>query len=270
MTTTEIALDGPISLHARAAHGTLTVLAEEGISRAVVSIESHQKDSDIAERTVVVLRGSTLVVATPRRGGVFDFAVFGGPSRDRDAVDIRITVPAGTEMKLSSYTAPITVVGRSGSTDVTTGAADIDLDSVDGHLRLRFGSGAAHVARVTGSVEARSGKGRAHFEDIGGDLSAATGSGSLEVGTISGAVRTRTGAGSATLSAVFGDVDLASGSGGVEIGLPAGRDARLDVTTGSGRVRSELPVDDAPSGSGRTVSIRARTGSGDIRLFRAS
>ena len=40
--------------------------------------------------------------------------------------------------------------------------------------------------------------------------------------------------------------------------------------TGSGRVNSELPITDAPAATGDPITVRARTGSGDVRLFRAA
>ncbi|MDP9092766.1 MAG: DUF4097 family beta strand repeat-containing protein [Actinomycetota bacterium] len=270
MTTTNIPLDGPINLHARAGHGSLTVTAEDGVSEAMVTLEPNLEDSDVAQRTSVELRGHTLFVTAPRRGGIFDTGLFGGPSRDRDDMDITITVPSGTAMKLSSFTADIRVLGRSGSADIASGASDVELAEIDGDLRLRLASGTAHVVQVTGSVEARSGSGVATFGEIGGSLSSGCGSGRLEVGIVRGDVRSRSGSGTALLGAVYGDVDLSSGSGQVEIGLPAGHSVRLDVTTGSGRVNSELPIEDAPTEAGPKLSIRARTGSGNIRLFRAA
>jgi hypothetical protein len=69
---------------------------------------------------------------------------------------------------------------------------------------------------------------------------------------------------------VHGDVDLATGSGALEIGLPTGVTARLDVHSGSGRVNSDLPVADHPASAQDAITIRAKTGSGDVRLFRAA
>ncbi len=69
---------------------------------------------------------------------------------------------------------------------------------------------------------------------------------------------------------MHGDVDLATGSGGLEIGLPIGITARLDVHSGSGNVSSELPVDDKPTSTNDAITVRAKTGSGDVRLFRAA
>jgi hypothetical protein len=46
--------------------------------------------------------------------------------------------------------------------------------------------------------------------------------------------------------------------------------ARLDVMTGSGQLRSDLPVADTPNPAARAISVRARTGSGDVHLVRAA
>jgi hypothetical protein len=268
--STTFALDGPINLHARVAHGSLTVRAAESISEAEVRLSPRKKGSDIIERTTVEMQGPTLTVTTPRRGGVFDLGVFGGgPFTARDEVDVTITVPAGTALHLVTYTAPIVVEGRSGSADVATGAAGITLDHVDGDLRLRFGSGSARTERVTGSAQVRSGSGDASFGQVGGSLVSGCGSGNLDVDAVHGKVRSRTGSGSARLGVVYSDVDLSSGSGGVEIGLAPGHAAQLNVVTGSGKIRSDLPVDERPRHGSPQIAIRARTGSGDVRLFRA-
>jgi hypothetical protein len=63
---------------------------------------------------------------------------------------------------------------------------------------------------------------------------------------------------------------VARGSGSIAIGLPAGQPARLDVTTGSGRVDSDLPIEDSPATQHNPITVRARTGSGNVRLFRAA
>src|SRR6059058_2205935 len=60
-------------------------------------------------------------------------------SRARDQVDITVRVPSGTAMKISSFTGAITMHGRAGGADIATGVAPIDLDVIDGDLRLRYG-----------------------------------------------------------------------------------------------------------------------------------
>jgi hypothetical protein len=222
---------------------------------------------DVLDQTVVVMAGQTLTVNAPRQGGVFDLPVFGRKGR---SLDVHVVVPTGTPVKVSTFTAPITIVGRVGDADIAFGSADVALRDVDGDLRLRFGNGTARVVNVTGSVHLRSGSGSARFGEIGGALEAGCGTGDLEVHRVRGKVRTRCGSGSALLGEVHGDVDVASGSGELQIGLPSGVTARLDVSTGAGRVTSDFPIEDGPRSPKDAINLRARTGSGDVRLFRAA
>jgi DUF4097 and DUF4098 domain-containing protein YvlB len=268
MPSTTYPLTGPIELAVRIGRGSLTVHERDDVTEATVTIEPLSPGSDLIDRSLIELRGSTLVVALPRQGGIFDLPIFG--QRNRDAADVVVTVPSGTQLKVTSFTAPITVDGRCGNADIAAGSASIDLDDVDGDLRVRLGSGSARARRITRTVEARSGSGDIDLGEVGGALTTACGSGHLEVAVAHGPVRFRSGSGGANLAAVHADVDVASGSGGLAIGLPSGRPARLDVTTGSGRVASDLPIENAPSTTGTPITIRARTGSGEVRLFRAA
>ncbi|HSY15754.1 MAG TPA: hypothetical protein VK816_07195 [Jatrophihabitantaceae bacterium] len=265
MTTKTFAITKPIDLVGRIGHGSFRVTAQDGITEAIVTLTARTHPSEILDRMTVELRGATLQVVAPRQGGIFDLL-----GRGHDAIDVEVTVPSGTPLKISSFTADVTVIGRCGNADIAAGAAGVDADCVDGDLRLRYGSGNCHVERVTGAVNARSGSGTASFGEVGGALTSACGTGRLEVGTARGAVRFRAGSGGATLGAIYGDVDLASGSGELSIGVPAGVSARLDLITGSGRVDPRLPVSQASAGGGRAIMIRARTGSGDVHLFRAA
>lgn len=269
MSTKTFPLSGPINLQVRIAHGSVAVEAVDGLTEASVDIESRSNNSDALSQIVVDLDGPTLVVRAPRQGGLFDLPFLG--RGNRDAVDVKVRVPSGTAMQVVTFTAPVTVHGRCGGADIACGAADLSLDHVDGDLRLRFGSGSARALKVTGSVELRSGAGNADLGEVSGGISAGCGSGSIEVGIAHGAIRSRIGSGSARIGAAHNDVDVVSGSGNVQIGLPEGVTARLDVTSGSGRVESELPIEDAPRATkARAITLRARTGSGTVRLFRAA
>ena len=271
MTTKTFAVSGPLAFHARVNHGSLTVEMRDDLAEASVTLVPRSGGSDVIDRITVELRGSVLAVVAPRQGGIFDLPIFAGRScRERDAVDIAVVVPSGTTVKASSFTAEITVTGRCGTADIASAVGGIRLDDVDGELRLRYGNGTAAAQRVSGSVESRSGSGSLTLGSVAGSVNAACGSGRIEVGAVHGSVRTRAGSGEAQLNEVHGDVNVVSGSGGFSIGLPAGLRARLDVTTGSGRVSSDLPIEDAPSGDGTSITVRARTGSGNIRLFRAA
>lgn len=271
MTNQSFELSGPINLDCRIGHGSVFVRAEEGATQASVSLTARRSGSDVVERTTVEMRGPTLVVSGPLpRGGLFDVSVLTRRARDHDGMDVEITVPAGTAMRINSHAADIVVAGRSGSAEIATGSASTRLDEVDGDLRLRYGSGPAFVRCVKGSVEAKLGSGRLEMGEVGGALDVTCGSGNLQVGVAHGAVRLRTGSGDAAIDVAESDVDLTSGSGDLSIGLRPGHSARLDVLTGSGRLHSELSVEEMPPNDAAPATIRARTGSGDVHLRRAA
>jgi Putative adhesin len=266
MTTKTFAVTKPITLVARIGHGSFRVTAVDGRTEASVTLTARTGSSEALGATTVELNGATLQITGPRQGGIFD--VFG--ARKHDAIDVEVIVPSGTALKISSFTADVTVVGRCGAADLASAASNVVADIVDGDLRLRVGSGNCQVGRISGSVHCRSGSGTVQLGEVGGAVSCASGSGRLEVSESHGAVRFRTGSGGATLDAIHGNVDLATGSGELRVGVPAGVSARLDLTTGAGQVDSQLPITERSSGSGRAVTIRARTGSGDVHLFRAA
>ena len=271
MTTSSFPVSGPIDLQIRLGFGSVTVHADDGVREATVALTPRDPDSDYASRTVVELRQRTLIVHGPKpRGTLFDIPVFTGRRSDRDALDVEITVPAGTTMKIGSWGADVVVTGRAGTADIASGSTTVTLEHVDGDLRLRYGSGPARVQRVSGDVVVRAGSGDTTFGEVAGSVEFGCGSGNLEVGVAGGRVRMRTGSGQMSIGSAGGDVDFTGGSGAVSVGLRRGQSARLDVMTGSGQVRSDLPVEDrAPADTARAITIKARTGSGDVRIFRA-
>lgn len=263
MATTTFPTSPGMRLDLRISHGTVTVIAVDDAPEATVEVSGAG-----AARLTSTLKSSTLVVTMPRQGGIFDLPFLG--RRDRDEVDVVVTVPTATPVRIATFTADVSVRGEVGDADVATATGPIAVERVRGDLRLRFGSGRAEIGVVTGTVQARSGQGSARFDEVGGALTSACGSGELVVGAAHGPVRSRAGTGTAELRAVHADVDLVTGSGSVTIGLPSGVPARLDIVTASGHVDSDLPVDDARTASGDPIGVRVRSGSGDVRLVRAA
>jgi hypothetical protein len=269
--TKTFALTGPINLSVRLGRGSVTVHTRDDLEAATVDLAPNPGAEELAEQIVAVLVGPTLTIALPRDGRLADIvSVWSHRQRTRDCVAVTVTVPTGTALKIATTHAPVTVNGRCGGVDVSTGSGAIALDHVDGDLLLRYGSAGSRVDRVSGSVKVQHGAGEARFGTIEGSLEHGCGRGLLDVGEVHGTVRSRNGSGGARLAAVHGDVDLATGSGAMSIGLPAGAAAHVKATTGSGRVHSDLPIDDRPKlATSRTITVRALTGSGDIELFRA-
>jgi len=267
-TATAFPLTGPINLMVRIGHGSVTVAARDGLTEATVGLAPRQPGTHVTDRVFVGMHGPTLVVAQRRHSRRGDS--FGGWRRGRDEIDVTIEIPTGTAVKIATAGADISVTGRCGGADVATGAANISLEALDGDLRLRYGTGECRIGTVTGSVHLRAGAGSAHLAEVGGRLECGFGSGELVADVVRGDVRSRASSGSAEVGAAYGDVDIASGSGSITLGVPAGISARLSVTTGSGQLQSDLPVEQGPAPGARTITVRARTGSGNVRLQRAA
>lgn len=264
--TTTFPVDGPIVVQVRL-HGDVHVEALDGLTETSVVLSPRDSTGDALERTVVELSRSTLVVAGPRGIGLAARLV--NRLRDRDTVDARILVPSGSTLRITTMSGDIAVSGSSGDADLATGTAGIRVERIVGNLRLRVGSGDSDVGPVSGSMSAQAGSGSVRIAEVGGGLDCQFGSGNLVAGAAGGSVRSRAGSGDVQVDAVHGDVDVASGSGSITLGLPSGVSARLDVTTGSGQLHTDLPVEQAPAEGARAINVRARTGSGDVRLVRA-
>jgi hypothetical protein len=266
--TTTFPLDGPVALKLRLGHGSISVAAKDDLHEAVVRLSPRSNRTDILNRVTVEMREATLMVTGPRQGGLTD--LIGGLRRERDRIDTLIEVPTGTAISIAAASEAITVTGHCGDTDIATGSARITLDTVAGNLRLRYGNGNARISAVTGTAQLSAGNGMVHFGDVGGALEWNFGRGELVVDAIHGGVRGRAGAASTQIGAAYGDVDVAFGSGPISVGVPTSVSARVDIATGTGQVRSDFPVEQTATTAARTISVRARTGRGDIHLRRAA
>ena len=68
---------------------------------------------------------------------------------------------------------------------------------------------------------------------------------------------------------VRGPIEMHTTFGDLDVGVRAGPAVWLDVSAGTGSVRSELEAADRPGPSDETVAIRGSTGFGDVVLRRA-
>ncbi len=160
----------------------------------------------------------------------------------------------------------LTVDSSSGSIELTTDAAELEVDTASGDARIRH----------SGELK------KADFDTASGAVDAVLGDvGELGAGSASGrmAISARS-LDTAELSSASGNIRLAcestpanveidTASGSVELTLPKNADFRMEVDTASGKFRSEIPLamqdDEYLAGSGRG-EIEISTASGDITL----
>ena len=77
------------------------------------------------------------------------------------------------------------------------------------------------------------------------------------------------GSGDISVPSTSGSLDLRSASGAITVGVADNLPAWLDLHSVSGDVRIAMDTSDAPEPGEPYVSIKARTASGDIAIYRA-
>lgn len=222
----------------------------------------------------------------------------GGPEAWAEVV---VRVPVGRKVTVQLGAGSAAAQDVDADLRLNTRGGDVTAERTRGRLAIGSGSGDVHVRGAQGAeVRVGTGSGDVEVRDLRADrIDVGTGSGDVNGGGLDGgdvklgagsgdfrldAVRARTlrigtGSGSADVG-VGGDLQEArvgTGSGDVTLRVPANFGATLDVSTGSGDVHSDLPLQLTRTdrhhitgriGDGR-ASIRVSTGSGDVRVVPA-
>lgn len=183
---------------------------------------------------------------------------------------IRIGVPVGTALTARTGSADITASTPLGRCRLVTGSGDISLTGAD-DLDVTSGSGSVSVGSLGGSsARVTSGSGDIVVGEASCAITAKSGSGDLLVRTLRSAdLRASSGSGDISVPAASGSVDLRSASGALTIGIADGLTAWLDLSSTSGAVRVAMDACNAPGQGEPYVSVRARTASGEIAVYRA-
>jgi hypothetical protein len=184
---------------------------------------------------------------------------------------VTVWAPAGSRVTARTGAGDVAVGGRAGGATVRTGAGTAEVGDVSGDADITTGSGDVAVGAVGGRARIRTGSGAVRVAAIGGTSDVKAGSGDVSLGEVAADVGVRTGTGAVHVAdARAGRVELTSGSGGLRIGIHAGVLAELDLSSGSGRARSELDVSHTAPAREPALRLRGRTASGDVLVTRAS
>jgi hypothetical protein len=204
-------------------------------------------------------------------------------------VQVRIVLPLGTDVDVTTASAPIQVHGLVGRATFKTASGSIVGDDAAGSVRAKSASGSIALGSVEGEVSAQSASGdvrigvaarRAVLSTISGtievaaataDVEAKTTSGRIDLGALHADVAASTVSGNIRVASQHrGRVQIRTVSGDVTVGIAEKVSLRVDVDSISGRIRSEIPIGDALPGEGAVpmVSVVARTVSGDVTLER--
>ncbi|HYA00414.1 MAG TPA: DUF4097 family beta strand repeat-containing protein [Candidatus Binatia bacterium] len=239
-------------------------------------------DVTAAVQTTVDCAGGNLLVRAPRRW--LRYTPLGWR---RGSVDVEISLPAGSSLRVDASLAAIRCAGSLGQCELRTREGEIMLDAT-GPLRARTGGGDITVERARGRVEARTASGTIRIGAVAGPGVIRNSTGDTWVGEATGGLRVSSASGKVSVDRAHSDVaaktaygdihlgEVAHGAivaetrwGRVDVGVRTGVAAWLDLQTQSGTVLNDLEGAGPPQPGEDTVEVRARTPHGDITVRRS-
>ena len=197
------------------------------------------------------------------------------------SIDYEVTVPADTTVRTKSGSGDQTIEGTHGNAEIQTGSGDVRLANLEGEIRVQTGSGDVRAREIAGSVRGGTGSGDVEIEETGaGDIDLHTGSGNITARGVQGSFHGETGSGEITAEGKqSGTWDARTGSGNVRLRLPADAAFDADISTSSGTIEVNSPIEMTVQGRvtdahkslhgkvrGGGPLLRVHTGSGDIHI----
>jgi DUF4097 and DUF4098 domain-containing protein YvlB len=246
----------PVDLRIKLASGSITVLATDTATSTVEVTPIDDDAREVADSTTVRLDGHRLTIETPERRQIL--------SIKRRRINVTVTVPSGSSLTTRTASATVAATGRYATVEAHSASGTIDVDQVDGDVEAHVASGDVTIGSGR-AVSAHSASGDIRIGHATGDVDIKCASGKIRVGVAEGSVRARTASGDISIEeARTGTVALEVASGDLRIGVRTGVTAHLDLRSVSGRIRSELPVEDAAPDGGAPLEIKARSTSGNV------
>ena len=254
----------PVDLQVRNAAGTVTVTAAD-VATSTVEVEAIDDTPEAhalaADTSADLSDSGRLTVGVPDRRGL---------RSSTHRVAVTVTVPTGSSLASKTASATVVTTGRFAATSAHGASGTVRLDRTDGPVDVHLASGDVTIA-AAGSVRVQSASGGVEVGRATGDVDVHSVSGDVRIGVAERSVRAKVVSGSVTVSeAVSGSVTVSATSGALTLGVRRGVAARLDLSSVSGRVRSELAVEDTAPDGGAPLEIRGRTVSGSITVRSAA
>jgi hypothetical protein len=273
----------PAKLRINLPFGRITVTAEE---TAVTRVDLTARNGDAnalewIEQAEIFQLGDEIVVRGPKlRFQLFN--LWGG------SIEASVHAPLDSDASLSIGAGRVETIGRFAVVRANTGAGNVHVAECD-EAHVHTGAGNIDIAAVSTSVEAKTGAGNVKIGKVGADAEISTAAGNTRIEEIAGAARMKTAHGNIEIGAAGDSLDAftSSGnvrvsradhgyvrartvSGGVSVGVANGVAAHLDLSTVSGRVRSELEASGAPADGEQRIELVLSTVSGNVSVARAA
>lgn len=251
--------------------GLVEILPTDGEKTQATIDVDHGDEGDVVFEVV----NGELIVNTPKN------------ARRGPEVTVRISTPAVLNTRIKTGSGDITARMPLGETRLESGSGEIRAQRVEGDLAATTGSGDIRVGYAAKAVRARTGSGLIDIGETVGNTALSTGSGDVRVGDAAGPTTVKVGSGDITIERIrdhsvatsgSGDVRVESAegpsvraetaNGDVQIGVPDGVPTYLDLKTVTGQIRCELEPGGKPADGEHSLTLRARTVSGDITVVR--
>lgn len=223
--------------------------AEELLDRVEITADAGGEGSPVRLRVTVP------------KGGMFRTPSFA----------VHVSTPPDARVRVAVASADVDLQGRFGRADLTTASGEIGAEHC-AELQLRSASGDARIGTVAGSATVGTASGEVRLAEALCGLTAHTASGDVTVERTAGPVSISTASGDVSVGAAgAGRLGIRTVSGDATIGVVPGLRLWLDLSSVSGRMRSELDEDAAGAGDGPPqLTLTLRSVSGDLRIERAA
>jgi hypothetical protein len=176
-----------------------------------------------------------------------------------NSVDVRARYPENCDCNASiRFEVKVPRNGIYKFENISSVSGDVEVTGVNGDLRAKSVSGNVTVKGITGAVNATAVSGNVYVGENNGVVSGKSTSGNVEVEILQ-----LTGA---------GDMEFASVSGNVRVKLPANLDADVRMSTLSGGLKTDFPlqIEEPERGPGRRATGRIGGGSRNLKLSSTS
>ena len=218
--------------------GRITVERASGNQVEVTGVKEWRNGDPSDVRFDVVTEGNMVTVcAIWFEGSCTEGQEKSGPRRSRDddrnndvSVNFTVKLPAGVKIDASGVSSDINITGATAGVSASSVSGNVTVADVNGDLRMNSVSGDVQVrGATTGSISANS---------VSGDVE-------IVVEQLTGS----------------GDLSFSTVSGNVEITLPANVDATVRMSTLSGELTSDFPLQTQGTDR-RDRNVEARIGAG--------
>jgi DUF4097 and DUF4098 domain-containing protein YvlB len=258
----QFAVSAALEASTRLGNGRVTVeRAEDGVAWAAVEAADSASEAsvELAARATISLLGNQLVVDVPDSGRLFR----------RAELAVTFGLPPQSGLSVKGGMVDVTVRGGVAALAVKLGTGDVDVDEATSAVAVKAGQTNVVLGRA-GTVAVSTGQGSLRADDVG-VTAFKTGQGTVHLGRTAGAVAVKGGSVDLTVQeAGPGEIAFTAGAGSASVGVAAGTTVELDLLSGAGDVRCDLPLEaSAPSG-GAALRVRLKTGSGNLSVSPAA